>query len=413
MSELQANSLLVAAGVIMVSYFIFYNLVFKYSGQVRYWLRVRLREVRWLVVRFHKWVFRDYEPDAPVPAPTRRGAPPAPQQEIIPANKPAPSAPVLDRDGRWPAEVWIPAIFKNMSTDKLPHIMIVGESRDGKSTAARALMSYASHMGAKLVIMDPHTKEGDYPIEVIGRYRNFEAINTVLSQLLAEFNWRFSQDHHDHEPILMFIDEWLSIAKYCPLASEFLEIMLSEAGKVHLHLIILTTSPLVDDLKINSAYRRNFSRLLVGTYAKQFMPAAFKAAERYVTALDYKGAKMALGSLQTKELSLIPVAPGCLWKPRTGALPLRTPSSSPASSDQGEADPPAGTEQVVKVTLWLQENPNISAREVARRLYGNDNGRYAMRAGAILKQVRSVTDGVTEGVTDPVTGVTFRGVTGQ
>jgi hypothetical protein len=352
----------------------------------------------------------------------------------------------LARNGKvlHPATVWVPALLGSMAQDRLPHLLIVGESRGGKTTVARAIMSIASnHFGARLVVLDPHTKEGDYPVSVTGRHRNFAAINHVMGELVEEFNWRFDQDHHDHEPLLIFIDEWPSIAdsKECPLAAEFLQTLAREAGKIHMHLFILTTSPLVEDLKVNSATRRNFSKVLVGYYARQLLPEAFTKSERYATALEHKGHKLALGSFDTKELASVPIAKSCLWQlaqvrtyakslalPREyhdGALKIQRPLGltpfPPTRPGEKEKLAPEGeallketfeweaqlartvdADTYLKIAGWVYRNPDISAKEVARRLFGKDYGRYCTRAGILLSRVKAVTGvGVTAGEDGP------------
>jgi hypothetical protein len=431
MSEASANEWQMIVVLLLSGYVGFYLLVRKWGPVVWYYLRV---------LTYHGHGERREG------VTTRRLTQPPLSRKVLPhimASESGSGAGDTESKGEagaswkskelYPASVWVAALLNSMAQDRLPHLLIVGESRGGKTTIARAIMSVASNeFGARLVILDPHTKDGDYPVPVIGRHRDFAAINSAMEELLEEFNWRFNQDHHDHEPLLIFIDEWPSIAdnRECPLAAEFLQTLAREAGKIHMHLFILTTSPLVEDLKVNSATRRNFSKVLVGYYARQLMPGAFAKKERYATALEHKGQKMALGSKATRELAMVPIAPGCVWQPREikgyqdpKAMEkaasasyqelLRKALATPLDKEGGitfgellkeveltsgesEAGLSVEVEQYVNVTKWLlMEKPEPSAREVARRLYGKDGGRYTMRAAELMRRVRKALEGGT------------------
>jgi len=97
--------------------------------------------------------------------------------------------------------------------------------------------------------------------------------------------------------------------------------------------------------------------------------------------------------------------------PRAATPRAATPVSAPATvalpsseeleevsleDDSPEEETSMWSEQHVKVAAWLAAEPDISIREVARRIYpGSDgSGRYSIQARLLMEQVRPVLEGV-------------------
>ena len=107
----------------------------------------------------------------------------------------------------------------------------------------------------------------------------------------------------------------------------------------------------------------------------------------------------------------VPTAAPRVAAPRAATPRAATPVSAPATvalpsseeleevsleDDSPEEETSMWSEQHVKVAAWLAAEPDISIREVARRIYpGSDgSGRYSIQARLLMEQVRPVLEGV-------------------
>lgn len=160
-----------------------------------------------------------------------------------------------------PAEEWLRWI------DATPHNMIAGRTNAGKTTLATAIVGQRGN--ELLAVLDPHDQPGKwFGGTAIGGGRDYPAIMATLEALLEELDSRYeryNQGETSFERLTILIDEVPAIVlngnqKWADFAKQ----LGSEARKVRMSAILLTQSPLVEDIKINSVMRQNFTRIALG-----------------------------------------------------------------------------------------------------------------------------------------------------
>lgn len=155
-------------------------------------------------------------------------------------------------------DVWIDAVLATEA-----HLMLAGKTNCGKTTTAEALLAAAIDAGDLVAILDPHAAPGKWHgAPAIGAGRDYEAIRQALAAMEAEMNRRYAALAAGEplgQPVLIVIDEAPAIA--AALGAEwrrFATRLGSEARKIGIRLLLITQSPLVQDLNINTMMRRNF-----------------------------------------------------------------------------------------------------------------------------------------------------------
>ncbi len=157
-----------------------------------------------------------------------------------------------------PPDLWLPAVLNEA------HLMLAGRTSCGKTTTAEALLAHVIDAGDAVMVIDPHWHPGKWHnVEAIGAGRDYEAIRRTLKSLEREMTARFQRLANGEpvgEAVTVVIDEAPAIAG--ELASDWKALATrlgSEARKARIRLILLTQSPLVEDLGVNSVMRRNFT----------------------------------------------------------------------------------------------------------------------------------------------------------
>ena len=162
------------------------------------------------------------------------------------------------------------------------HVLIVGPTNAGKTTAARALLLQRIQAGEHVVLIDPHATADTWGgLEATGAGRDYAAITLLLEQLLAELSERYTkQSTHpawQSQPLTIVIDEWPSIQHHCgKLAGSFLTQLAQEGRKAAMRLVMLAQSDRVESLGIHGKgdVRTNFATLLLGSKALEAHAAA-------------------------------------------------------------------------------------------------------------------------------------------
>jgi hypothetical protein len=161
------------------------------------------------------------------------------------------------------------------------HLMIVGPTNAGKSTAAMAVLYGRYRANEKIIILDPHADPDTWGgLFVVGAGRDYQAIDEAMDHLLAEMSDRYQRKANrdiEYPAITVFIDEWPSIQLHCKkTAARFMPEMAQEARKVNIRLVILTQSDQVESLGIQGKgdVRENFTMLLLGTKAITAAPGS-------------------------------------------------------------------------------------------------------------------------------------------
>lgn len=188
--------------------------------------------------------------------------------------EPAPQAPVEATAlvALTPDTEWLPWLLE------MPHAMIAGGTGAGKTTLARIALAERLRAGYSGIVVDPKGKEW-YGLPVVGGGRKFSEILGVLEQVHAEMARRFEAygaGERSFEPLVIVVDEVPDIMDAClderrrlvdGRWSRFVRQLGSLAREVQISVILLTQSPLVEDIGMNSAMRKNFTRVALGDEA--------------------------------------------------------------------------------------------------------------------------------------------------
>lgn len=153
-----------------------------------------------------------------------------------------------------------------------PHGMIAGSTGSGKSTFARLALRQALEVGARGCIVDPKGKDW-YGLPVVGAGRQFEPILQALDGVRAELEARYlayGGGVRDFDPIVVLVDEVPDIMDSCRNErgsvsdarwSQFARSLGSLAREVQIRVVLLTQSPNVEDIGMNSGMRSNYTRI--------------------------------------------------------------------------------------------------------------------------------------------------------
>lgn len=172
--------------------------------------------------------------------------------------------------------------------DSYPHIQIVTKSGGGKSTLAEYLCDL---LGGITIAVAPHYEVGDYPTAtcIVGSGRDLSTsspdtnytladiisskvqvgVAEFISVLIKEMNYRYQIDPHTGhrrggEPVNVILDEYPS---YANLVSSDVKLLLQEARKIGVRLIIITQSDLGDALQLSTQERANLTSIQLGNKA--------------------------------------------------------------------------------------------------------------------------------------------------
>lgn len=224
------------------------------------------------------------------------------QQRLYEAMQP--TAQVEAVEHTTPTEPFEPELFNwlDLATkgNKHPHIMILGQTGDGKTTLAEWLHQ---QIEGEHVALHPHWQAGDpgertdfeYCDQVIGGGRRFKEISDYVSKLHEEMDRRSKlgkADLRSQPQISVLVDELPAIAKNCGEATiEQLVSLIFEARKFKIRLIVLAQADSVKILKIEGqgAVRENLTYVRLGdfarTHAKQLISKK-RADQRLVDWVD-------------------------------------------------------------------------------------------------------------------------------
>jgi len=189
-----------------------------------------------------------------------------PQQIIDMGALPAPGLALA------PDDTWLPWLLE------VPHTMIAGSTGTGKTTLARIAVAERLRAGYAGIVVDPKGKEW-FGLPVVGGGRKFPEILGTLDDVRAEMGRRFEaygNGERSFSPLVIVVDEVPDIMDAClddrrrlvdGRWSRFVRQLGSLAREVQISVILLTQSPLVEDIGMNSAMRKNFSRIALGDEA--------------------------------------------------------------------------------------------------------------------------------------------------
>ena len=184
--------------------------------------------------------------------------------------------PEVDAIGLVPDSEWLGWLTE------MPHTMIAGGTGTGKTTLSRIELYERLHIGYAGIVLDPKGKDW-YGLPVFGGGRDFEAILSVLDQLHSEMASRFREYNEGtrvFQPIKVLVDEVPDIMDSCldmrrklvdGRWSRFARQLGSLAREIGMSVTLMTQSPLVEDIGMNSAMRKNFTRIALGDEAPRLL----------------------------------------------------------------------------------------------------------------------------------------------
>lgn len=126
-----------------------------------------------------------------------------------------------------------------------PSVLIHGAPGSGKSTAAEALICRRQAAGHEITIVDVHRKFGQWPgLSVVGDGMDYDAANQAFVDFLAEVRQRYAtratEESYNPPPATILVEEFTSMAGYCPNAAEFFTVSVSDIRKVNLHVLYVS-----------------------------------------------------------------------------------------------------------------------------------------------------------------------------
>ena len=154
-----------------------------------------------------------------------------------------------------------------------PHCMLLGSTRDGKSTLAKHL---AANCTAYTIVIDPHAAPDDWGnLPVFGAGRKYGEIAKIMGVTLELLQVRFDardQGVKAFEPIIIICDEYPAIIasnEAGKVASSWMKLISREARKVAIRLVVLTQSPEVKAIGLEGegSVRDNFCFIRLGEFA--------------------------------------------------------------------------------------------------------------------------------------------------
>lgn len=134
--------------------------------------------------------------------------------------------------------------------DRAERVLIKGASDAGKTELLRHIVQRSNGV----LVIDPHFAPGIWPVansRVIGKARDYPAIDNFLHKLLAELNNRYQRraaGETNFQQVTVIVDEFQSVREECKDAGRILSTLIRESRKVGFRLFIGSHSELVKPL---------------------------------------------------------------------------------------------------------------------------------------------------------------------
>jgi hypothetical protein len=154
--------------------------------------------------------------------------------------------------------------------DQFPHLMLLGKTGSGKSILAEWLLK---KLGGKLTAITPHATPKDWQgVRVVGGGRDFDSISAEFDLLIEEMDRRYalySDGVTDFEFWNVAIDELPAIVAQCENVPDQLKVLIREARKVRIRLLLLTQGAEVKALKMEGegSVRDSLTFIRLGNFA--------------------------------------------------------------------------------------------------------------------------------------------------
>jgi hypothetical protein len=297
-----------------------------------------------------------------------------------PATTPDPAAPRTA-----PHSEWWPVVVGDVH-----HLLIVGETQEGKSTTARALLIDRARTDS-IVVIDPHAKLNGWGVPTIGDGRDFAAVDAALVALEAEMSRRYTPGEDIGAPLTIFIDEYPAIADECRHAKQAFLRLAREGAKVHMRLVVLTQDANVETLGIRGqgAARLNFARLLLSSFAVRECKAL--AGQAWGACLDWRGNLIIVDRSQLVRLSRRQVQ-ARRWEPVPASddapeMPEEpVPEPVPGTSTVGTPDTDAVLAGNLSEDVVLVEVARRWSKNKAAAIVGGNRAAALARINALMEE---------------------------
>jgi hypothetical protein len=250
--------------------------------------------------------------------------------------------------------------------DRTPHLMIAGRTEAGKTTMAEAVIAQRASQGELLYVLDPHYQPGKWcGLPAVGGGRGYGDVMSGLSLVMEELDQRYvdfsrGKRTEDFKRLTVFIDEVPALVEWCfdgkklrdPRWISFAKHLGSEARKVRIAVILMTQSPLVQDILINTRMRENFTRIALGDQAGELIKEDSKnrdqlmaliEGQRYTAAMEYLNKTYVLDTSNVPSLAQRSTANARPWQPspqihaQPPARPVVSASAAPSATVRASA----------------------------------------------------------------------------
>jgi len=151
--------------------------------------------------------------------------------------------------------------------DTYPHFLVCGGTGSGKTYTTERLVKF---IGGDISVITTKAKSDQWQgLKVVGKGRDFPAIEKALISLLGEMNRRMQDLDANHQPKIVVLDEFPSITANIEAATDIVTTLIREAREAKIRLFILSQGRQVKTLKLEgqSDLRENLTDILLGQFA--------------------------------------------------------------------------------------------------------------------------------------------------
>ena len=126
--------------------------------------------------------------------------------------------------------------------ETLDRMLVIAPQNSGKTTFLTYCLYQDQSKGGQSIVIDSHAEKGQWPewAKVVGRGRNYPAINKVFKAVIKELDRRYKlrgETSGEQFPLLnLYIDELFILSQNLDLTAEFVS-LLSECRKINIRLI--------------------------------------------------------------------------------------------------------------------------------------------------------------------------------
>lgn len=296
-------------------------------------------------------------------------------------------------DGLIPDTTWMGWV------DQTPHLLLSARTNAGKTTMAMAIL--AARAGEPTLILDPHDQPDKwFGLRAIGGGRDFEAILAALAGVLRELDRRYveydaGKRTEDFDRLTVLIDETPALVSHTMDGQKtidarwkkFAKQLGSEARKVRISVILLTQSPLVQDIQISTFMRENFTRIALGDQVSALLSEEKNTQRRsalaellrgrdYAAAMEYRNEIHVLNTDNVKRLGMQTQTPPVLWMPPRIAVSAHAQPSTIVRASVRPPKPPMPASVAAKPRMtqiaWLG-GAGYTTREIRAMVGGDHN----------------------------------------